>query len=44
MDFLHQYSIGILAFVLVSRLVEDPPWIKADRSQLRKMDFLGLSF
>jgi DHA2 family multidrug resistance protein len=36
--------IGILAFVLVSRLVEDPPWIKADRSQLRKMDFLGLSF
>jgi DHA2 family multidrug resistance protein len=36
--------VGILAFVLVSRLVEDPPWIKADRSLLRKMDYLGLSF
>jgi len=36
--------VGILAFILVSRLVEDPPWIKADRSLLRKMDYLGLSF
>jgi DHA2 family multidrug resistance protein len=36
--------VGILAFVLVSRMVEDPPWIKADRSLLRKMDYLGLSF
>jgi DHA2 family multidrug resistance protein len=36
--------VGILAFVLVSRLVEDPPWIKADRSRLRSMDFMGLSF
>ena len=35
--------VGILAFFLVSRLVEDPPWIKADRSLLRKMDYLGLS-
>jgi len=33
--------VGILAFILVSRLVEDPPWIKADPSQLRRMDYLG---
>ena len=36
--------VGILAFILVTRLVEDPPWIKPDRSLLRKMDYLGLSF
>ena len=36
--------VGILAFVLVSRLVDDPPWIKADFSKLRHMDYLGLSF
>jgi DHA2 family multidrug resistance protein len=36
--------IGILAFLLVSRLVQDPPWIKADRSRLKHMDYLGLSF
>jgi DHA2 family multidrug resistance protein len=36
--------IGLLAFVLVSRLVEDPPWIKADRSRLRHMDYLGFGF
>jgi DHA2 family multidrug resistance protein len=36
--------VGILAFFLVSRLVEDPPWIKADRSRLRNMDYLGLGF
>jgi DHA2 family multidrug resistance protein len=36
--------VGILAFVLVSRLVDDPPWIKADRSRLRHIDYLGLSF
>jgi DHA2 family multidrug resistance protein len=34
--------VGILAFFLVTRLVEDPPWIKADRSRLLKMDYLGL--
>src|ERR1700685_4213272 len=26
--------VGILAFFLVSRLVQDPPWIKADRANL----------
>jgi DHA2 family multidrug resistance protein len=36
--------VGILAFLLVSRLVEDPPWIKPDRSRLRHMDYMGLSF
>ena len=36
--------VGILAFILVTRLVEDPPWIKADPSHLRKMDYLGLGF
>ena len=36
--------VGILALILVSRLVEDPPWIKPDRSLVRKMDYLGLSF
>ena len=34
--------VGILAFILVTRLVEDPPWIKADRSRLRHMDYMGL--
>jgi DHA2 family multidrug resistance protein len=36
--------VGFLAFYLVGRLVEDPPWIKADRSRLWNMDYLGLSF
>ncbi len=36
--------VGVLAFILVNRLVEDPPWIKADRSRLRQIDYLGLSF
>ncbi len=36
--------VGLLAFILVSRLVEDPPWIKADPSKLRNMDYVGLAF
>jgi len=36
--------VGVLAFVLVSRLVDDPPWIKADHANLRKLDYLGLGF
>ncbi len=36
--------VGLLAFVLVTRLVDDPPWIKPDRSRIFNMDFLGLSF
>jgi len=34
--------VGILAFFLVSRFVDDPPWIKADRSNLRRLDYIGL--
>jgi len=36
--------VGILAFILVTRMVDDPPWIKADPSKLRHMDYLGLGF
>jgi DHA2 family multidrug resistance protein len=36
--------VGILAFILVTRLVDDPPWIKADPSKLRNMDYVGLAF
>jgi DHA2 family multidrug resistance protein len=34
--------VGILAFFLVNRLIQDPPWIKADRANLRKLDYIGL--
>jgi MFS transporter, DHA2 family, multidrug resistance protein len=34
--------VGILAFFLVNRLVQDPPWIKADRANLRRLDYIGL--
>jgi len=34
--------VGILAFILVTRFVDDPPWIKGDRSNLRKLDYIGL--
>ena len=34
--------IGILAVFLVTRFVDDPPWIKADRANLRKLDYIGL--
>ncbi len=36
--------VGILAFILVTRLVDDPPWIKPDRGLLRNIDYVGLSF
>ncbi|MGB6744143.1 MAG: DHA2 family efflux MFS transporter permease subunit [Terracidiphilus sp.] len=36
--------VGILAFILVTRLVDDPPWIKPDRSRLFNMDYVGLAF
>ncbi|HUA97348.1 MAG TPA: DHA2 family efflux MFS transporter permease subunit, partial [Terracidiphilus sp.] len=36
--------VGILAFILVTRLVDDPPWIKPDRSLLKNIDYVGLSF
>jgi DHA2 family multidrug resistance protein len=34
--------VGILALVLTQRLVQDPPWIKADRRNLFKLDYIGL--
>ncbi len=42
--FFMNIPVGILAFILVTRMVDDPPWIKPDRSRLRHMDYLGLSF
>ena len=36
--------VGLLAFVLVARLIDDPPWIKPDVRRLGNMDYLGLSF
>ena len=36
--------VGILALILTYRLVQDPPWIKADRSNLLKLDYIGLGF
>jgi DHA2 family multidrug resistance protein len=36
--------VGMLAFLLVTRMVDDPPWIKPDRSLLRNIDYVGLSF
>src|ERR1700728_4788513 len=34
--------VGILAFFLVSRLVQDPPWIKGTIANLKKLDTIGL--
>src|SRR6202051_3786108 len=36
--------VGILAYILVTRMVDDPPWIKPDRKHLRNMDYMGLAF
>jgi DHA2 family multidrug resistance protein len=36
--------VGILALILTYRLVQDPPWIKADRKNLLKLDYIGLGF
>jgi MFS transporter, DHA2 family, multidrug resistance protein len=35
--------VGVLALVLVGRLVQDPPWIKPDRNNLRRLDYVGLA-
>ncbi len=35
--------VGVLAFILVTRLVDDPPWIKPDRTRLFRMDYVGLA-
>jgi DHA2 family multidrug resistance protein len=36
--------VGILAAVLVSRFVDDPPWIKATKANLKNLDYVGLGF
>ena len=36
--------VGIIAYLLVTRLIEDPPWIKPSRENIRKLDYVGLSF
>ncbi len=38
--FFANVPVGIIAVILISRLVEDPPWIKATK---QKIDFIGLS-
>ncbi|HSY03697.1 MAG TPA: DHA2 family efflux MFS transporter permease subunit [Acidobacteriaceae bacterium] len=35
--------VGLIAFFLVSRLVQDPPWIKGAIANLRKLDTIGLA-
>ncbi len=35
--------VGILALVLVQRLVEDPPYIKPDLANFKRIDYIGLS-
>src|ERR1700723_2304571 len=34
--------VGMIAFFLVSRLVQDPPWIKGTIANLKKLDTIGL--
>ena len=34
--------VGILAFFLTQRLVEDPPWSVADRKNFFKLDYIGV--
>src|SRR5580704_11885529 len=35
--------VGILTLILTNRLVEDPPWIKADRKNLLNVDRMGIA-
>ena len=34
--------VGILALVLTRALVQDPPWIKGDRKNFFKLDYIGI--
>jgi DHA2 family multidrug resistance protein len=36
--------VGFLALFLVNRFVDDPPWIKADRANLKRLDYVGFGF
>jgi DHA2 family multidrug resistance protein len=35
--------VGILALILVYRLIEDPPWAKSVKGALSKIDYVGVS-
>ena len=35
--------VGILAFTLVTRFVDDPPWLTHTIANLKKLDYVGLS-
>jgi len=41
--FLINVPIGIIAFLAVGALVEDPPWVKADRANRRGIDYIGVA-
>ena len=36
--------VGLLAYFMTVRMVDDPPWIKPDKSLLGKIDYFGLTF
>lgn len=40
--FLINVPVGVFAFIAVAQLVEDPPWVKADRARLIDVDYVGL--
>ena len=41
--FLVNVPVGVVAFMAVARLVEDPPWVKRERSTLAEVDYMGLA-
>jgi DHA2 family multidrug resistance protein len=41
--FLINVPVGIVAFISVLQLVEDPPWVQRDRAHLRDIDYGGLA-
>ncbi|HEY5301824.1 MAG TPA: DHA2 family efflux MFS transporter permease subunit [Acetobacteraceae bacterium] len=40
--FLINVPIGVFALIAVSRLVEDPPWVRRDRARARDIDYVGI--
>ncbi len=40
--FLINVPVGVVAFLAVARLVEDPPWVLRDRARLGDVDAVGL--
>lgn len=41
--FLINVPVGIIAFLAVGALVEDPPWVKADRASRAGIDYIGVA-